>query len=92
MCWLLPSASSTYVTVCPNSNAISEIANRMASLRGSNCTQEISPNGAEEIAGLLIARRTAEHEEEERIRLILSSHSIPAGKNVLVDGTGVRVL
>jgi hypothetical protein len=54
--------------------------------------KEISPRGAEEIAGLLIARRTAEHEEEERIRLILSSHSIPAGKNVIVDGTGVRVL
>lgn len=54
--------------------------------------REISEREAEEIAGLLIERRVAEQEEEERVRKILSSHSIPAGKNVLVDGTGVRVL
>jgi Fe-S-cluster containining protein len=53
---------------------------------------ELSEDEAEEIAGLLIARRDAEQEEEERVRVILSSQSIPAGKNVLVDGTGIRVL
>jgi hypothetical protein len=54
--------------------------------------KEISPHNAEEIAGLLMARRTAEQEEEGRIRLILSSRSLPVGKDVLIDGTGVRVL
>jgi hypothetical protein len=54
--------------------------------------REISQHEAEEIAGLLIERRAAEQEEEERVRNILSSHSLPAGKNFLVDGTGVRVL
>lgn len=53
---------------------------------------EISRNEAEEIAGLLIARKAAEEEEEERVRTHLSSHSIPIGKDVLIDGTGVRVL
>jgi len=54
--------------------------------------REISQREADEIAGLLIARSVAEQEEEERVRTILSSHTIPAGKNVMVDGTGVRVL
>jgi hypothetical protein len=54
--------------------------------------REISDRESAEIAGLLIARKSAEHEEEEQVRAILSSHSLPAGKNVLVDGTGVRVL
>ena len=53
---------------------------------------EISRNEAEEIAGLLIARKAAEEEEEERVRTDLSSHSIPVGKDVLIDGTGVRVI
>jgi uncharacterized protein len=53
---------------------------------------EISLNKAEEIAGLLIARNAAEKEEEERVRTHLSSHSIPIGKDVLIDGTGIRVL
>jgi uncharacterized protein len=54
--------------------------------------RKVSDHEAEEIAELLIARCAAEHEEEERVRTVLSSHSIPAGRNVLVDGTGVRVL
>lgn len=54
--------------------------------------RKISQRKADEIAGLLIARSAAEQEEEERVRTILSSHTIPAGKNVLVDGTGIRVL
>ncbi len=53
---------------------------------------ELSEDEAEEIASLLIARRDAEQEEEEQVRAILSSRSIPAGKNVLVDRTGIRVL
>jgi hypothetical protein len=54
--------------------------------------REIPHREADEIAGLLIARSAAEQEEEERVRAILSSQNIPAGKNVLVDGTGIRVL
>ena len=53
---------------------------------------KISLHEAEEIAGLLIARKAAEEEEEERVRTHLSSHFIPIGKDVLIDGSGLRVL
>ena len=53
---------------------------------------EITYDEAERIAGLLISRRIAEQEEEEQIRNVLSSSDIPAARDVLIDGTGVRVL
>lgn len=52
----------------------------------------LSHRESEKIAELLIARYAAEQKEEEQVRSILTSRAIPAGKNVLVDGTGVRVL
>jgi len=54
--------------------------------------QDMAEHGALEMADLLLARRAAEQAEEERVRGILSSHPFPAGEDVLVDGTGVRVL
>lgn len=47
---------------------------------------------AEEMAGLLLARREAEEEEERRIRNVLKTVSIPEGKQVLIDGEGMKVL
>jgi hypothetical protein len=47
---------------------------------------------ARDLADLLIARKDAEREEEERVRNVLSSRTIPPGKKVLVDGTGIVVL
>jgi hypothetical protein len=54
--------------------------------------RNLSHRESEVMAGLLIARSIAEKEEEERVRVILSSHSVPAGKDVHLDGSGVRVL
>jgi hypothetical protein len=53
---------------------------------------EITSDESESIAGLLMARMSAEQEEERRIQAVLSSSSIPADREVLIDGTGVRVL
>jgi hypothetical protein len=47
---------------------------------------------ARDLADLLIARKDAELTEEERVRAVLSSRTIPPGKKVLVDGTGIMVL
>jgi uncharacterized protein len=54
--------------------------------------REVSLGNSLEIARLLIARWTAEQEEEERVRAVLSSESIPPGRDILVDGMGIRVL
>jgi hypothetical protein len=47
---------------------------------------------ARDLADLLIARKDAELAEEERVRAVLSQRTIPPGKKVLVDGTGIMVL
>ena len=52
----------------------------------------LSEGAAWEIAGRLLARNLAEKEEEERVRTLLSSNRIPAGAEVLIDGTGMRIL
>ena len=53
---------------------------------------EISADEAWELAGLLLDRKRAEQQEEERVRRVLSSARIPPGCRVLVDGRGVTVL
>ena len=53
---------------------------------------EISPEDAWELAGLILQRRSAEQDEEEQIRRVLSAARIPPGCRVLVDGRGVKVL
>jgi len=53
---------------------------------------DITAEKAWELAGLLLERRRAEQQEEERIRRILATARIPPGRRVLVDGRGVKVL
>jgi Fe-S-cluster containining protein len=52
----------------------------------------ISAHQAWKLAGLLLERRRAEQQEEERIRRVLATACIPPGCRVLVDGRGVKVL
>jgi len=53
---------------------------------------KISRKEAWDLAGLLLERRRAELTEEERVRQVLSVCRIPPGCQVLVDGTGLKVL
>jgi Fe-S-cluster containining protein len=65
------------------------------SLRVSACPGiggDITAEKAWELAGLLMERRRAEQQEEERVRRILATARIPRGCRVLVDGRGLKVL
>lgn len=53
--------------------------------------RDIPNEEAEELAALVLQRRSEEYREEERVRSVLSAGPIPTGKRVIIDGRGVRV-
>jgi Fe-S-cluster containining protein len=53
---------------------------------------EISEAQADELARLLLLRRSAEMREEEAVKKVLSSGLVPEGEHVLVDGHGISVI
>jgi Fe-S-cluster containining protein len=54
--------------------------------------KELSEVQADELARLLLMRRSAEMREEEAVKEVLASGVVPEGEHVLVDGRGIFVI
>jgi len=54
--------------------------------------QSMSEQEATTIASTLLQRQCAEKEEEQRVRRVLQQPPLPAGKFIVIDSDGVRVI